>query len=56
MLPPVRQVKMPKSRRQKAITSDDMDVDGVERRIAVGSGSDFEEADFLGGEVDMGGV
>jgi hypothetical protein len=56
MLPPVRQVKMPKSRRQKAITSDDMDVDGVERRIVVGSGSDFEEADFLGGEVDMGGV
>jgi hypothetical protein len=54
MLPPVRQVKMPKSRRQKALSGLDVDMQGV---IAVGSGSDFEEADFLGeGEVSMGGV
>jgi hypothetical protein len=62
MLPPVRQVKMPKSRRQRAITNEDVDMDGVtvvhvDRQIAVGSGSDFEEADFLNeGEVAMGGV
>jgi hypothetical protein len=62
MLPPVRRVKMPKSRRQKALSMQDVDMDGVtvihvDRRIAAGSGSDFEEADFLNeGEVVMGGV
>jgi hypothetical protein len=59
MLPPVRQVKMPKSRRQKALSGLDVDIDmlGVESRVVVGSGSDFEEADFLGeGEVSMSGI
>ncbi|KAF1844383.1 uncharacterized protein K460DRAFT_369255 [Cucurbitaria berberidis CBS 394.84] len=65
MLPQVRQFAQPKSRRagQRTLMSDeDMDmefdenVERVERRIAVGSGSDFEEADFLAREVDMGGL
>lgn len=56
MLPKVRLVKMPKSRRRDG----DIDMDGVQAggMLAVGgSGSDFEEADFLNaGEVAMGGV
>lgn len=52
MLPKVRMFKQPKSRRQREIGAD-----GEEgARVVVGSGSDFEEADFLGGDVDMGGV
>lgn len=39
----------------------DMDIDfenldRVDGRVAVGSGSDFEEADFLAHEVDMDGI
>lgn len=64
MLPQVRQFAQPKSRRQGRRTvlsgDEDMDMEGesavhVERRVTVGSGSDFEEADFLH-EVDMGGI
>jgi hypothetical protein len=56
MLPAVRQIKQPKSRRRR---DEDVDMGGdiVAHRIGVGSGSDFEEADFLGTEeVVMGGV
>ncbi|KAH9870189.1 hypothetical protein J1614_007112 [Plenodomus biglobosus] len=66
MLPQVRQFAKPKSRRQGRTTlssDDDMDMDvgfentaQVERRVTVGSGSDFEEADFLAREVDMHGI
>lgn len=64
MLPQVRQFAQPKSRRpgQRMVAGDEdivMDfenVDAVEGRVAVGSGSDFEEADFLAHEVDMGGI
>ncbi|KAJ4373348.1 hypothetical protein N0V83_003643 [Neocucurbitaria cava] len=64
MLPQARQYAQPKSRRpgQRTMMGDDdvvMDfenVDAVEGRVAVGSGSDFEEADFLAHEVDMGGI
>ncbi|KAL5117949.1 hypothetical protein ACEQ8H_004094 [Pleosporales sp. CAS-2024a] len=50
MLPAVRPIKMPKSRRRRAEAH-------VAHRVAAGSGSDFEEADFLGSEeVVMGGV
>jgi hypothetical protein len=53
MLPTVRQIKMPKSRRRDT----GMDMGGVAHRVVGGSGSDFEEADFLGmEEVVMGGV
>lgn len=64
MLPQVRQFAQPKSRRagQRSMASDgDMDIDfenldRVDGRVAAGSGSDFEEADFLAHEVDMGGI
>ena len=66
MLPTVRQFAQPKSRRagqQTMIGDEDMDMDmdyenttQVEGRVAAGSASDFEEADFLGREVDMGGI
>lgn len=52
MLPAVRRFKQPKSRRQKEVG---VDVDEG-ARVVVGSTSDFEEADFLGEDVDMGGV
>jgi hypothetical protein len=56
MLPAVRQIKQPKSRRRRD-EDVDMGADIVAHRIGVGSGSDFEEADFLGTEeVVMGGV
>jgi hypothetical protein len=55
MLPAVRQFKQPKSRRQKIMTHDDVDMDTA--RVVAGTASDFEEADFLNnGEVVMGGV
>ncbi|CAO2652616.1 Nn.00g008990.m01.CDS01 [Neocucurbitaria sp. VM-36] len=64
MLPQVRQFAQPRSRRtgQKMIVGDEdvvMDfenIEAMESRLAVGSGSDFEEADFLAHEVDMGGI
>jgi len=63
MLPPVRQFAQPKSRRavQRTISDDDIDMDFVdashiEGRLSAGCGSDFEEADFLSNEVDMGGI
>lgn len=66
MLPQVRHFAQPKSRRQEQPTpSSEMDMDmdmtlddvtQLERRIAVGSGSDFGEADFLAQEVHMGGI
>ena len=60
-LPTVRQFAQPKSRRsaQRALLgNEDMDMDfenstQVQGRVAAGSGSDFEEADFLGREVEM---
>lgn len=63
MLPQVRQFAQPKSRRSNRTMPSDEDIDmdfenvaQVEGRIAVGSGSDFEEADFLAHEIDMGGI
>lgn len=63
MLPPARQMAQPKSRRtaQRTISDEDIDMDFenaaiVEGRVGAGCVSDFEEADFLAGEVDMGGV
>ncbi|OAL04977.1 hypothetical protein IQ06DRAFT_290946 [Phaeosphaeriaceae sp. SRC1lsM3a] len=53
MLPAVRRFKQPKSRRQKEV---DIAGDDEDARVVVGSTSDFEEADFLGGDIDMGGV
>ncbi|KAH5173235.1 hypothetical protein HBH68_198220 [Parastagonospora nodorum] len=51
MMPAVRQIKQPKSRRREGEGGNEP------LRVAVGSGSDFDEADFLGsGEVVMGGV
>ncbi|KAF1939890.1 hypothetical protein EJ02DRAFT_456454 [Clathrospora elynae] len=66
--PAVRQFAQPKSRRagqRKMMGDEDMDMDmemnienaeRIEGRIAAGSGSDFEEADFLAREVDMGDI
>ncbi|KAH7071666.1 ribonucleotide reductase inhibitor-domain-containing protein [Paraphoma chrysanthemicola] len=61
MLPSVRQFAQPKSRKARLGMSMDEDIDmeieNVDARVAVGSASDFEEADFLAaGEVAMGGV
>ncbi|KAH6857344.1 ribonucleotide reductase inhibitor-domain-containing protein [Alternaria rosae] len=63
MQPPPRRVALPKSRRtaQRTISDDDIDMDfenaaHMEGRVGAGSGSDFEEADFLSKEVDMGGI
>ncbi|CAE7031181.1 hypothetical protein CFE70_004383 [Pyrenophora teres f. teres 0-1] len=65
MLPPARQLAQPKSRRavQRTISDDDIDIDmdfenttHMEARVSAGSGSDFEDADFLSGEVTMGDV
>lgn len=64
MLPQVRQFAQPKSRRagpKMMLVDEDMDMEfenavQIEGRVAVGSGSDFEEADFLAREVDMGGI
>lgn len=60
MLPQVRQYAQPKSRRRPTVDEDmDMDFENgtqYEARLAAGSGSDFEEADFLAREVDMGGI
>ncbi len=64
MLPSVRQFAQPKSRRlpQRDLPGDeDMELDfenttKVQGRVAAGSGSDFEEADFLGTEVEMEGL
>lgn len=64
VLPNVRRYKEPKSRRPAAtrglsgssVEDVEMDIE-TEARVAVGSASDFEEADFLrSGEVVMGGV
>lgn len=59
-LPQVRQYAQPKSRRRIAIDEDmEMDFENgaqIEARLVAGSGSDFEEADFLAREVDMGGI
>lgn len=56
MLPVVRQIKQPKSRRRRD-EDVDMGADIFAHRVAVGSGSDFEEADFLGTEeIVMSGV
>jgi hypothetical protein len=51
-------VRVPKSRRRVGAEGDVVmdEAIGVEGRVVGGSGSDFEEADFLSGEVDMGGV
>jgi hypothetical protein len=60
MLPPMRQFAQPKSRRraQRTTSDDDIDMDfeNVEGTVGAGCGSDFEEADFLSKEVDMGGI
>ncbi|KAL1800898.1 hypothetical protein ACET3X_001240 [Alternaria dauci] len=63
MLPPVRQFAQPKSRRavQRTVSDDDIDMNfgvasHIEARLSAGCGSDFEEADFLSNEVDMGGI
>ncbi|KAF3035889.1 hypothetical protein E8E11_005565 [Didymella keratinophila] len=63
---PQRQFAQPRSRRQRPTTSDtdvsmEMEMDagsmGVhEGRLAAGHASDFEEADFLDGEIGMSGV
>lgn len=65
-LPPQRQLAQPRSRRQRPTTSDtdmsmEMEMDAVnmgvhEGCLAAGHASDFEEADFLDGEIGMGGV
>jgi hypothetical protein len=57
-LPKARMVRVPKSRRRVGAEGDVVmdEAIGVEGRVVGGSGSDFEEADFLSGEVDMGGV
>ncbi|KAL6705590.1 hypothetical protein ACN47E_006537 [Coniothyrium glycines] len=60
MLPQVRHFAQPKSRR-RATADEDMDMDfgnstQLEASLSAGSGSDFEEADFLAREVDMGGI
>ncbi|KAJ4376596.1 hypothetical protein N0V86_006710 [Didymella sp. IMI 355093] len=67
-LPPPRLFAQPRSRRQRPATSDtdmsmDMDIDmdsgnigAHEGRLAAGHASDFEEADFLDGEMGMGRV
>ncbi|KAF1927186.1 uncharacterized protein M421DRAFT_6378 [Didymella exigua CBS 183.55] len=64
-LPPQRLLAQPRARRhgrQRASDADmdwDMDREGArvhEGRLAAGHASDFEEADFLDGEVGMGGV
>ncbi|KAH7406952.1 ribonucleotide reductase inhibitor-domain-containing protein [Phaeosphaeria sp. MPI-PUGE-AT-0046c] len=52
MLPAVRRFKQPKSRRQKEIGGGREDAEEA-ARLVVGSASDFEEADFLGGDIDM---
>ena len=65
MLPAVRQFAQPKSRRAATRLTmngdEDIDMDtenaALDSRIVLGSGSDFEEADFLAaGEIAMGGV
>lgn len=66
MLPQRRHFAQPKSRRQgqqprscdvdMVMDTDPDDVTPMERRVAVGSGSDFEEAEFLAQEVHMGGI
>ena len=63
MQPPARRVAQPKSRRtaQRTISDDDIDMNfenasHMEGRVGAGSPSDFEEADFLSKEVDMGGI
>ncbi|KAF3041140.1 hypothetical protein E8E12_008635 [Didymella heteroderae] len=64
-LPPQRQFAQPKTRRRPATSDTDMSMDmdmdagnigAHEGRLAAGHASDFEEADFLDGEVGMGGV
>jgi hypothetical protein len=63
-MPQARQFAQPKSRRgmgQRTVSDEDVDMDfenadRIEGRMAVGWGSDFEEADFLAREVDMGGI
>lgn len=61
MLPQVRQLAQPKSRRKQGAGDEDIDMEfenaaQVEARLVAGSASDFEEADFLAREVDMGGI
>jgi len=62
-LPPARQLAQPKSRRAALRTTSDDDIDmdfenttHLEGRVSAGSGSDFDDADFLSGEVTMGDV
>ncbi|KAL1645101.1 hypothetical protein SLS61_008423 [Didymella pomorum] len=64
-LPPQRAFAQPRSRRQRPTSDTDMSMDmdmdagnmaAHEGRLAAGHASDFEEADFLDGEVGMGGV
>jgi hypothetical protein len=63
-LPPTRQYAKPKSRRgmgERTISDEDIDMDFenatlMEGRVGAGCGSDFEEADFLAREVNMGGI
>lgn len=62
MLPAPRQFAQPKSRKARTfVVDDDMDMDfenttHVDATLVAGNVSDFEEADFLGREVDMGGL
>ena len=64
MLPASRQVAQPKSRigaQRPLANHDDIDMEfenaaQVEGRVTVGSGSDFEESDFMGRDVDMEGM
>ncbi|EOA85381.1 uncharacterized protein SETTUDRAFT_138019 [Exserohilum turcica Et28A] len=63
MLPPTRQYAQPRSRRtaRRTISDDDIDVDfengaRIQGRVGAGTGSDFEEADFLSQEVPMSGI
>jgi hypothetical protein len=64
MLPRERQFAKPKNRRgmgERTLSDEDIDMDfekatRIEGRVGAGCGSDFEEADFLAREVEMGGI
>ena len=64
MLPRERQFAKPRSRRgmgERTLSDEDIDMDfenatRIEGRVGAGCGSDFEEADFLAREVEMGGI
>jgi hypothetical protein len=63
-MPPTRLYAKPKSRRgmgERTVSDEDIDMDLenatlIEGRVGAGCGSDFEEADFLTREVNMGYV